>query len=112
MVEKLRLTVLSFACCNPKLAVHDKTYFERIKEALVKVDAEANIDLVHATEAQMTKRYSFMEEIIPLFMKYGSAVTPALFVNEKLELYGGVPTVEKLVETFKKHLPAEKTSTV
>jgi protein-disulfide isomerase len=53
-----------------------------------------------------------MEEIIPLFMKYGSAVTPALFVNEKLELYGGVPTVEKLVETFKKHLPSEKTSTV
>jgi hypothetical protein len=107
MAEKLRLTLLSFACCNPKLAIHDKTYFERIKEALAKVGAEADIDLVHATEAQMTRKYAFMEEIIPLFMRYGSAVTPALFVNEKLELYGGVPTVEKLVETLRKHLGAD-----
>jgi hypothetical protein len=104
MAEKLKLTILSFACCNPMLAAHDKTYFERIKEALTKVGAEADIDLVHATEAQMTRKYAFMEEIIPLFMRYGSAVTPALFVNEKLELYGGVPTVDKLVETFRKHM--------
>lgn len=103
MAEKLRLTLLSFACCNPKLGIHDRTYLERIREALSKVGMEADIDLVHATDAMMSKRYGFMSEIIPLFDKYGAAVTPALFVDQKLELYGGVPTVEKLVEVFGKH---------
>jgi hypothetical protein len=107
MTEKLRLTLLSFACCNPKLGVHDKTYLERIKEALAKVGAEADIELVHATDAMMSRRYGFMSEIIPLFDKYGQAVTPALFVDHKLELYGGVPTVEKLVEVLGKHLKNE-----
>ena len=104
MAEKLSLTLLSFACCNPKLSVHDKSYVERIREALAQLHAEADIDLVHATDAMMSKKYGFMSEIIPLFDKYGQAVTPALFVNHKLELYGGVPTVEKLVEVFSKHL--------
>jgi hypothetical protein len=44
-----------------------------------------------------------MSEIMPLFDKYGSAIAPAIFVNEKLELFGGVPTVEKLVEVFSKY---------
>lgn len=104
MAEKLRLTLLSFACCNPKLGVHDKTYLERIRESLTRVGAEADIDLVHATDAMMSKRYGFMSEIIPLFDKYGQAVTPALFVNQKLELYGGVPTVDKLAEVLGKYL--------
>lgn len=103
MPEKMKLTLLSFACCNPKLSVYDKTYLERIKEALAKVGTEADIELVHATDAMMSKRYGFMSEIIPLFDKYGQSATPALFVDHKLELYGGVPTVEKLVEVFRKH---------
>jgi hypothetical protein len=103
MVEKMRLTLLSFACCNPKLAVHDKSYLERIKEALARLGVEAEIDLIHATDAMMSRRYGFMSEIIPLFDKYGQAVTPALFVNQKLELYGGVPTVDKLVEVLGKY---------
>lgn len=108
MAEKLRLTLLSFACCNPKLGVHDKTYLERIKEALTRVGAEADIELVHATDAMMSRRYGFMSEIIPLFDKYGQAATPALFVDQKLELYGGVPTLEKLVEVFSKHLSSAR----
>ena len=107
MAEKLKLTLLSFACCNPKLAVHDKAYLERLKEALTKVGAEADIDLVHATDAMMSKRYGFMSDIMPLFDKYGQAVTPALFVNQKLELYGGVPTVDKLVEVLGKYHKAD-----
>jgi hypothetical protein len=103
MTEKMRLTLLSFACCNPKLAVHDKSYLERIREALARLEVEAEIDLIHATDAMMSKRYGFMSEIIPLFDKYGQAVTPALFVNQKLELYGGVPTVDKLVEVLGKY---------
>ena len=39
---------------------------------------------------------------MPLFNKYGQAVSPALFINRSLQLYGGVPTVEKLTEVFQK----------
>jgi hypothetical protein len=37
-----------------------------------------------------------------MFQKYGSAVAPALFVDEKLALFGGVPTLEKLEEVLRK----------
>jgi hypothetical protein len=101
-MDKLRLTILSFACCNPKLAPYDQQYAERIKEALSRTEIEADIDLVHATEARMSPRYAFLGEIQPLIQKYGQGVTPALFINIHLSLYGGVPTVERLVETFEK----------
>jgi hypothetical protein len=103
MTEKMRVILLSFACCNPKLAVHDQQYLQVIQEALKRTGQEVQLDLVHVTEAMMSKKYSFMSEIMPLFDKYGSAIAPALFVNEKLELFGGVPTVEKLVEVLSKY---------
>ncbi len=110
MAESLKVTILSFACCNPKFAVHDKVYIERIREAEKQLGIEIKIEMVHATEAMMTPdRYAWMKDVTPLFMKYGAAIAPALFVDEKLELYGGVPTLEKLVETLKKHIPSEPT---
>lgn len=99
---KLRLTILSFACCNPALAVHDKRYIDLIKEAAEKAGVETEIDIVHATEARLSMKYMFMAEIMPLIQKYGQAVTPALFINEKLYLYGGVPTLERLLEVLEK----------
>jgi hypothetical protein len=101
-MDKLHLTILSFACCNPKLAPYDQQYAERIKEAAEKSGVEYDIDLVHATEARMSPKYRFLGEIMPLINKYGSSITPALFINSHLSLYGGVPTVEKLVETLEK----------
>jgi hypothetical protein len=103
MTEKMRIILLSFACCNPKLAVHDQQYLQIIQVALKQTGQEVQLDLVHVTEAMLSKKYAFMSEIMPLFDKYGSAIAPALFINEKLELFGGVPTVEKLVEIFSKH---------
>ena len=101
-MEKLRLTILSFACCNPKLAVYDKQYTDKLVEALSTMSLEADMDLVHATEARMSPRYAFLGEIVPLINKYGQSITPALFINGHLTLYGGVPTVEKLIETLEK----------
>jgi protein-disulfide isomerase len=98
----LKLTILSFACCNPKLAPYDKQYADLIKAAAEKAGVETEIDLVHATEARMSPKYTFMAEISPLIQKYGSAVTPALFINGSLQLYGGVPTLDKLTDTFQK----------
>ncbi len=98
----MRITVLSMACCNPSLAKFDEKYLTLISEVLKQTGIEASVDLVHATEARMIPRYNFTGAILPLFNKYGQAVTPALFINESLTLYGGVPTPEKLIETFKK----------
>jgi hypothetical protein len=107
MAEQLKVTILSFACCNPKFGTYDKLYIDRIREAEKQLDVEVKLDMVHATEAMMTPdRYAWMGEATSLFMKYGAAIAPALFVNEHLELYGGVPTLEKLVETFRKYLPS------
>lgn len=102
MASKIRLTLLSFSCCHPKMAVYDKQYVDRIHEAIKSTGIEAEIDLVTVTEAQMSLRYMFMAEIQPMFQKYGSAVAPALFVDEKLALFGGVPTLEKLEEVLRK----------
>ncbi len=104
MTEDLKITILSFACCNPNLAVHDKEYAGRLKEALDALGLKGQIDLVHVTDALMSMKYAFMSPIVPLFKKYGAAVTPALFVNDKLVLYGGVPTKERLIEVFKQSL--------
>lgn len=98
----MQLTILSFACCDPKLAQYDQQYAVRLKEALALTGIVADIDLVHATEARMSPKYAFLEEIQPLIQKYGQGVTPALFINHHLILYGRVPTVEKLVETLEK----------
>jgi len=66
---------------------------------------EVKLSMVHASEAMMTpERYAWMGEATSLFLRYGAAIAPALFVNEHLELYGGVPTLEKLVETLRRHL--------
>ncbi len=101
-MAKLHLTILSFACCNPKLAPYDQQYAERIKEAAAQAEVEYDVDLVHATEARMSPKYAYLSEIMPLINKYGQSVTPALFINSHLTLYGGVPTLEKLVETLGK----------
>lgn len=109
MASKIRLTLLSFSCCHPKMAVYDKQYVDRIREAIKVTGVDAEIDLVTVTEAQMSLRYMFMAEIQPMFQKYGSAVAPALFVDDKLTLFGGVPTLEKieevLVKAAKDHAP-------
>jgi len=99
---KLQLAILSFACCKPNLAVHDKRYVDAIQEAAARAGVEYELDLIHASEARMSASHRYMDEIMPLFNKYHDGVGPALFINHSLQLWGGVPTVEKLTETFEK----------
>lgn len=102
MANKLRLTVLSFSCCNPQFAAHDQRYIELIRSVLQKTGIEADIDLVTVTEAMMSLQYAYMAPIRPMFQKYGTAIAPALFINEDLALFGGVPAEEKLIEVLRK----------
>jgi len=103
MNNKMKITVLSLACCNPALAVYDQQYISRIKEALRRIGVEAQVDLVPAVDAFFGFKASYIRKILPLFKKYGPAVAPTLFINEELVLYGGVPSVEKFVEILAKN---------
>jgi hypothetical protein len=102
MANRLKLTIFSVSCCHPQTAIYDKQFLDRIREALKETGLEADLDLVTATEAQLSIQYFFIGEILPMYRKYGPAVAPALFVNERLSLFGGVPTLEKLKEVLTK----------
>jgi len=101
MSSKMKITILSLACCNPSLAVSDQQYITRINEALGKTSIEADIEMVSGSDAFLGFKTGYIRKLWPLFNKYGMAVAPALFINKDLVLYGGVPTVEKLIEVIK-----------
>jgi len=102
MRNKIKITVFSFACCDPQQAVYDQQYIARIKEALERTVVEAHVDSVFAIDALHGLDAGYIEQLRPLFNKYGMAVAPALFINGELVRYGVVPSVEELVEVIGK----------
>ncbi len=100
MTTKMKIIVFSFACCDPRQGVYDKQYIANIKEALEKTAVEAQVDSVFATDALYGLGTEYINQLKPLFDKYGMAVAPALFINSELVLYGTVPSIEKLVQVI------------
>ncbi len=105
MSNKMKITVLSVACCssNPAFATYDQQYISSINEALKRINVEAEVKVLAATDAFFGLQVGFIRKMMPLFNKYGGAAAPALFINGELMLYGGVPSVEKLVEVIEKN---------
>ena len=102
MANKLKITILSFACCDPKFAQYDRRYADLIKEVLAKNNWEADLELVTVTDALMSMQYAYMAPIRPCSRSMVRPSHQPLFVNEVLALFGGVPTEEKLTEVLKK----------
>jgi hypothetical protein len=102
MADQMKITVFSMACCNPSLAVYDDKYVAKINEALQKMGAQAKVEVIHGTDALYDAKLNFIRKLGPQLNKYGLAVTPALFINEELALYGGVPPIEKIEEAIAK----------
>ena len=102
MAGKMKIIVLSIACCTPTAALYDQEYIERINTALTKAGTEATIEKVTGTDAIFGLHDVDIEKLVPLFEKYGMAVAPVLFINGELVLYGGVPSVDKLIEVIDK----------
>jgi spermidine synthase len=98
----MKIIVLSIACCEPSAALFDQEYIERINAALAKTGVEATVEKVAGTDAIFGLNNVSLEKLVPLFEKYGMAVAPVLFINGELMLYGGVPTIERLVEVIDK----------
>ena len=105
----MEISILTFSCCNPSLKVMDEQYLSRIKEVLSKLNVEAKVEVVTATEARYGREVGDFSKLEPLFNKYGMNAMPALFINGELVLYGGVPSTEKLSEVIRKAAnPAKK----
>jgi protein-disulfide isomerase len=104
MVNNLKITILTSSCCNPGLKPMDEQYTARVKQALDKINIQAKIEVVTATEAYYGKKIGDMSKLSPLFDKYGMDALPALFVNNEMTLYGGLPSIEKLTEIIQKAL--------
>jgi protein-disulfide isomerase len=106
---KIRITLLSLACCLPASAASDQQYIERINTALGKAGAEAIIEKVSGLDAAFGISNVDLSKLVPLYDRYGTSVAPVLFINGELALYGGVPTIEKLTEAIEKAKGGNKT---
>jgi protein-disulfide isomerase len=99
---KMKITLLSLACCLPASAASDQQYIERINTALSKASIEATIEKVSGLDAAFGMGNVDLSKLVPLYDKYGTSVAPVLFINGELTLFGGVPTIEKLTEVIEK----------
>ncbi len=101
MVGKMRITILSIACCLPTAATWDQEYIEKIGKVLEKTGIDATVEKISGLNAAFGVANVDLSKLVPLYDKYGTAVAPVLFINGDLVLYGGVPSLEKLTEVIK-----------
>jgi protein-disulfide isomerase len=108
MTNKMNITILTFSCCNPSLKTMDEQYVSRVKDVLGKINGDAKVEVVTATEARYGREVGDFNKLRSLFNKYGMDAMPALFINGELVLYGGLPSIEKLSEVIGKALTLQK----
>jgi hypothetical protein len=106
----MRIVVASFACCNPAVKPQDQQFAASIREALEVTNVEAQIELATATDLVNRLREDQVKAIAPLLKRYGTAIAPMMFIDGELELYGGVPPLEKIIEAVRKRANKVETS--
>jgi hypothetical protein len=94
------ITLISMSCCNPALRPQDQQYKKRVEEALATAKVTGQIELASATDMMHSMSDVQAKKIMPLFKKHGAAVAPIMLIDGDIVFYGGVPTLEKLVETI------------
>ena len=99
----MRISIVSSSCCNPAMKTEDQAYLAKVQEALTQSNIKAQVSIVPMTEAISSLPADKVRGLWRLFEKYGAAIAPAMFIDDELELYGGVPTKEKIIEAILKH---------
>ncbi len=102
MSSKLKIDLLSGACCNPSETPIDRQYEAKIKEVLSKTKIDAQLETITFSAALYSPKGEYLKKATPVINKYGTDAMPALFINTELVLYGGVPSSEKLTKVLQK----------
>lgn len=99
----MRISIISSSCCNPAMKSEDQAYLTKVREALTQSKVEARVSIVTMTEALSSFGADKVKGIRPLWDKHGVAIFPAMYIDDELVLYGGVPTKEKIIEAIVRH---------
>ncbi|MFW9767228.1 MAG: hypothetical protein ACFFF9_14785 [Candidatus Thorarchaeota archaeon] len=99
-----KLVILSAACCDPRMESYDQQYRSRLEETLEKIGLTASIEILPVTAVMFGGYEKLISQIRPHFEDYGFAIAPALFINEELALYGGVPPLDVLITVLNQSL--------
>ena len=101
--DKLLITIVSGACCNPHQARYDKDVETNLIQAAAQAGITLDLQTVSITavldnsdplsEAERT-------QVQQLFQRAGAGFSPAVLFNQKVQFAGGVPSVEQLQEAF------------
>lgn len=96
------IVVLSLACCSPTMKKFDDMLLENLREAIKQTQIFAEIKVLSAVDIYASNQLEnkYLKQVIPLAQKYGTAVAPLVFIDGELKLYGGVPSVKKIIETL------------
>ena len=99
----MKISILSVSCCNPAMKSEDQAYFVKVQEALVQSDVKAQVSIVPVSEAISSLGADKVGALLPLWERYGAAIAPVMLIGGELELYGGVPTKERIIEVISKY---------
>jgi hypothetical protein len=99
----MRITIVSISCCNPAMKPEEQAYLTKVKEALGQSKVNAQVLIVPISEAMSSLGADTVRSLWPLWEKYGAAIVPAMFIDDELVLYGGVPSKERIIEALAKY---------
>jgi len=99
----MKISILSVSCCNPAMKSEDQAYFVKVQEALVQSDVKAQVSIVPVSEAISSLGADKVGALLPLWERYGAGIAPVMLIGGELELYGGVPTKERIIEVISKY---------
>jgi predicted RNA-binding protein with PUA domain len=99
----MRIFIVSVSCCNPAMRSEDQVYLSKVREALAQINVNADVSIVTMNEAISSLGKDRTGEVWSLWKKYGAAIAPAMFIDDKIVLYGGVPTKDRIIEVVAQH---------
>jgi len=100
----MRISIVSVSCCNPALRSEDQQYLAKVRDALTKAKIEAQVKIVTIGEATSALSVETVGKVRHLFERHDLAIAPAMFIDDELVLYGGVPTTEKISEAIDRYV--------
>ncbi len=65
MTNKMQISILTFSCCNPALKPMDEQYVSKVKEVLSKINVEAKVEVVTATEVRYGREVGDFSKLEP-----------------------------------------------